>query len=498
MLLKIFKYKERSKRVLGMNSRNLLYIRPFNLRGSRKAADDKLYSKKMLKKTGLPVPKLLGKVENYHQLENFDWTKLPDSFVLKPNEGMGGEGITVVYGRNKKNGNWVKADKTEVEVDDLKAHIRNIFEGNYSLNSQSDRAFFEERVKICKVFKPYSYRGVPDIRIIVFNKVPVMAMLRLPTEYSGGKANLHLGGICVGVDIAKGVTTNAISRNLSTQQDYYLEYLPGTRLPLAGIKIPYWKEVLEIAIRCQEIGNLGFLGVDIMIDRDKGPVIAELNARPGLSIQNANLAPLRERLDRVAGLNIKSYKRGARLAQDLFGGEIEEEVEEITGKRVVGIFEKINIEGVRANKEVEAKLDTGAYYTSIDEKLAKEIGFEKTIEVFNRYFPHYSGSLIFPGKEMDYQLKKIREMREEHMNKIIKESGKVIKDINIVSSSNGVSVRPVVEVKITLDQHSITAQTTISAREHLRYPVIMGRKNLRSFIIDAGKIKEKKKVSTQT
>jgi len=498
MLLKIFKYQERSKRVLGMNSRNLLYIRPFNLRSSRRTADDKLFSKRILKKAGLPVPTLLGKVEGHSELETFDWGELPNTFVLKPNEGLGGEGITVVYGRNKKSGNWVKADKTEVEVDDLRAHIRNILEGNYSINGQADKAFFEERVKIAKVFKPYSYRGVPDIRIIVFNKVPVMAMLRIPTIQSGGKANLHLGGISIGIDLAKGITTNAISRNLSTQQDYYLDYLPGTRLPLAGIKIPYWNEVLEIAIQCQEVSKLGFLGVDIMIDRDKGPVIAELNARSGLSIQNANLAPLRERLERVEGLEIKSYKRGARIAQNLFGGEIEEEVEEITGKRVVGIFEKITIEGAGIAKEVEAKLDTGAYFTSIDEKIAQEIGFKKCIEIFKKYFSHYSGSLMFPGKEIEYQQKKIREIRKEHLDKIIQESGKKIKDINIVSSSNGVSVRPVVEVKIILDNQPLTISATISARKHLKYSVIMGRKNLRSFIIDAGKIAKKKKVSTQT
>jgi len=35
--------------------------------------------------------------------------------------------------------------------------------------------------------------GLPDIRIICFNMVPVIAMLRIPTELSDGKANLHSG-----------------------------------------------------------------------------------------------------------------------------------------------------------------------------------------------------------------------------------------------------------------------------------------------------------------
>ncbi|HBZ98517.1 MAG TPA: alpha-L-glutamate ligase-like protein, partial [Pseudomonas sp.] len=40
---------------------------------------------------------------------------------------------------------------------------------------------------------------VPDIRIIVLMGYPIMAMLRLPTRQSGGKANLHQGAIGVGV-----------------------------------------------------------------------------------------------------------------------------------------------------------------------------------------------------------------------------------------------------------------------------------------------------------
>lgn len=483
-------YLEKSRQVLGMNARNMLFVRPYNPKEARKVADDKLLCKKILKKADIPVPSLIGKIRNIQELTDFDWKNLPNSFVLKPNKGLGGEGIIVVYGRNKKSGNWVKADRQEITVAELEVHIRNIFEGNYSLSGQSDTAFFEERVKLSRIFKPYSYRGIPDIRIIVFNKMPIMAMLRLPTEQSRGKANLHLGGICLGIDISTGVTTHAISRNLSTQQDYRLENLPGTRIPLAGIRIPYWQEAMEIAVTCQEVSGLGFLGVDIMIDRDKGPVVAEINARPGLSIQNANRAPLRERLERVSGLKFKSIKKSIRLAQDLFGGEIEEEVEETTGKRVVGIFKKIIIEGPRGKRIVDAKLDTGAYYTSIDEELATELGYGEVIRAFKEYFPHSHGSLMFPGKDIDYQLQETRKIRDLHINEIIQKSTGLLKNIRLVSSSNGISIRPVIETNIILDRSSISTKATIVRRKHLRFPVIIGRKSLKSFIIDVSKKKE--------
>jgi predicted ATP-grasp superfamily ATP-dependent carboligase len=44
------------------------------------------------------------------------------------------------------------------------------------------------------------------------------------------------------------------------------------------------------------VTGLGYLGVDIVLDRDKGPMLLELNARPGISIQNANRFGLRDRL----------------------------------------------------------------------------------------------------------------------------------------------------------------------------------------------------------
>jgi glutathione synthase/RimK-type ligase-like ATP-grasp enzyme len=45
--------------------------------------------------------------------------------------------------------------------------------------------------------------------------------------------------------------------------------------------------------------ELGYLGVDIVLTPDKGPILLELNARPGLGIQIANLAGLVPRLEKI-------------------------------------------------------------------------------------------------------------------------------------------------------------------------------------------------------
>ena len=285
------------KKILGMNSRNLEFIRPHNLRRAKRLADDKLLSKKILKRNEIAVPKLIAKIKNYQNLEDFNWQSLPESFALKPNRGFGGEGILIVYAKKKNRDDaWIKADRSLITIDDLKNHIRNILDGSFSLSGAPDVAFFEERLQLLKLFKPYSYKGIPDIRVIVFNKVPVMAMLRLPTKDSGGKANLQQGAIGVGIDMATGTTTSAIQG-----KNKFIEKIPETRMVISGIKIPHWKDILSLAVKTQEISNLGFLGVDIAIDKEQGPVVLELNARPGLSIQLANLSGLKRRLEREIG-----------------------------------------------------------------------------------------------------------------------------------------------------------------------------------------------------
>jgi glutathione synthase/RimK-type ligase-like ATP-grasp enzyme len=43
--------------------------------------------------------------------------------------------------------------------------------------------------------------------------------------------------------------------------------------------------------------GLGYLGVDMVIDQERGPLLLELNARPGLQIQVANQKGLLKHLE---------------------------------------------------------------------------------------------------------------------------------------------------------------------------------------------------------
>lgn len=452
-----------------MNARNLLYIRPNNLKSAKRLADDKLLCKKVLRKNNLPVPDLIAKITSRQDLENFDFSSLPASFVLKPNLGFGGEGILVVYGKKKNQENvWIKADRELITEMDLKNHIQNILDGSFSRTNSPDIAFFEERIKISKVFKPYSYKGMPDVRVIVYNGVPVMAMLRLATKESSGKANLQIGGIGCGIDMATGITTTSVQG-----KSKIIEYLPQSRLSLRGIKIPYWDRILEMAVLAQKASKLGYLGADVAIDRDRGPVFLELNARPGLSIQIANLDGLFARLKRVEGLKVKSVAHGIKLAKNLFGGEIEEEIEEISGKKIIGTVEKVKLIGKNNEEvEVEAKIDTGAYSTSIDSELARRLGFGEVLEKFSNL--DFSEYLVSPENE-----KKIKDAFDRKYKQQIAN----IEGVAVVFSASGSSLRPVVKLEFIMDNERVSSLANIVERKSLKYSMIVGRKDLRKFLI---------------
>ncbi len=456
-----------------MNARNLTYVRPLNLSAARSIADDKILSKDVLSRAGVPTPTRIATLRTYDDVRTFDYSSLPESFVIKPNRGFGGGGIVVVFGRKKgMHDAWVKADGSIVTAQDIAAHCYNIVEGAFALSGVSDTVLIEERLTLLKLFRPYAYRGIPDLRIIVYNRVPVMAMLRLPTRESGGKANLQLGGVGVGIDMATGVTTTAIQG-----KGRIVEYAPGTRMLLSGIKIPQWDEILTLAVKAQEASGLGFLGADVVIDRERGPVFLELNARPGLSIQIANMAPLKERLERVSGVTIKSVAHGVRVGKDLFGGEVEESVEQTTGKRVIGSIETVTLIGRNGTERtVSAKIDTGAYSTSIDRALARELGFGETLDAFDRI--DYGDSVLSPEREGEIK------------SRIMQRYGQCIpelEDVAVVFSSSGATIRPVVKLAFIMDGVRIVAKVNIVDRSKLKYPMIIGKRNLYKFLVDVSK-----------
>jgi alpha-L-glutamate ligase-like protein len=287
--------KLRKLGILGMNERNADFILRYNPRALYPLVDDKRKTKALAVRWGIPVPPLYTVVEIEHQIEGLAKLLEPyQDFVIKPAHGSGGEGILVVEAR--RDGRYRRCNGLIVTEEELGHHISNILSGMYSLGGIPDCALIEYRVTFDPVLAPVHFHGVPDIRTIVFRGVPVLAMIRIPTRLSDGKANLHQGAVGVGIDLASGETYCAVWRECRVREH------PDTGGELAGIRISHWDEILAMAARCTDMVGLGYLGVDIVLDRDLGPLMLELNARPGLSIQLATRIGLLPRLRYVESL----------------------------------------------------------------------------------------------------------------------------------------------------------------------------------------------------
>ncbi len=415
-----------SRNILGMNARNFLYIRRYNPPAAKKIADDKLLMKSVLIQNGIKTPNLFSIFYDRDSIKNYEWRDLPTrGFVIKPARGYAGSGILPI--RKWENNVATTASGQTYTVKQLESHILDILEGAYSLKFLPDNAFIEERLHPHPFFKKLTGVGIPDIRVITFNKIPVMAMMRLSTEESHGKANLHQGAIGFGIDIRTGITTNAIL------YDQPISHIPTTKIKTRGIKIPDWEQVLLLASRAQEITGLGYAGIDIVFDGKEGPMVLEVNARPGLSIQNANRSSLRSRLERVENIITPTPERGVEIAKNLFTESFSEKVS--ISPKILTIIQEVTFYRNGEPITVKAKLDTGAYRTSVDRKFAELLGMQ------------------------------------------------VLSEKVFVKSASGESFRPTAKTTFTLGGKKINTVVSIVDRSNLKYPVIIGHRDMKDFLI---------------
>lgn len=285
----------RSKGLMGIGQRNAEYVLRYNPRKFYPRVDDKLITKRLALDAGLPVPELYAVVREEHEIAALhDKIRGREQFVVKPAHGSGGDGILVINGRRGEK--YRRTNGQFMSREEFDHHLSNMLSGLFSLGGQPDHILVEYCVQFDPIFDNVSYKGVPDIRIIVFLGYPVMAMIRLPTRLSDGKANLHQGAIGVGIDIPTGLTRRGVWGNEPVKEH------PDTEHSIVGLQIPRWDELLLIAARCYELSQLGYVGVDIVLDKNLGPLILELNARPGLAIQIANGNGLLHRLQRIQAL----------------------------------------------------------------------------------------------------------------------------------------------------------------------------------------------------
>lgn len=280
---------------MGMNQRNSGYVGRYNPRRLYPLVDNKLKTKIIAREANVTTPALLGVISMQAEVENVaNFIENTSGFVIKPAKGSGGKGILVVT--KIENGRYYKPNGSEETLAEIKRHVTDILAGLFSLGGSADVAVVEGLIQFDSAFDGFSFEGVPDVRVIVFKGFPVMAMMRLSTAASDGKANLHQGAVGVGIDIGTGRAINAV------QFDMPIERHPDTDKELKLLNVPKWERLIYLASSCYEMSGMGYLGTDMVLDRDLGPMLLELNARPGLAIQIANGTGILPRLKLIESL----------------------------------------------------------------------------------------------------------------------------------------------------------------------------------------------------
>ena len=322
---------------LGMNLRNQKYIDWDKTRTN--FTNSKLKTKLFLSARQIRVPKLHAIIKNHKDLQNLDYANLPAKTVIKPNKGSQGKGI--IPFQKKVNGNFVSVSNKTYKHEVLHKHIQEILDGKYSMGFLPDTAFFEEKIDTHNALREYAPIGLPDIRIIVYKGFPVLAMLRMPNEKSGGKANLNAGAWGLGIDIVSGKVKTCYQDGKLQKNNPYLNF-----------QVPFYNEALQMAVKIAEITNISFFGCDIAISKN-GPVLIELNSKPGLKIQLVNNVGLKYRLEKVDGLKVRSKQDKVFIVSQLFNTDKQDKNNK--SDKIIDINQRASI--LANHKKISASLE---------------------------------------------------------------------------------------------------------------------------------------------
>ncbi|WP_318568333.1 sugar-transfer associated ATP-grasp domain-containing protein [Salinigranum marinum] len=139
--------------------------------------------------------------------------------------------------------------------------------------------------------------GIADVRVVVYRGYPIVALVRLPTESSGGSVSFHRGAVGVRLAVADGTALGACHPRSGRE----LTAHPDTGAPLVDRRIPNWGRVVEAATRAAPTTGICYV-VDLTLTAGNSPVVLHVDSRPGLALQGTSECGLFRRLRFVTAL----------------------------------------------------------------------------------------------------------------------------------------------------------------------------------------------------
>lgn len=310
----------------------------------------------------IPVPKTLAFIENRDQLFQFDFDSLWRSrFVAKPNQWSQWKWIYLVKDFVEESTDEASLKEEEQSkipsfiqplpkvfhtlyrwcfdfyysfvvayipffpyryrvsgqrINDrtFKSNLVHILDGQYKLWNKPDNILVEELIEAGEWFEAFCEWGLADIRIIVFNLVPIAAMVRVPTEKSDGKANLAQWWIALGIDIGTGRISSVAWKWAGKS---YTKAFPEEYKHFKWMKVPFWDDLMLLSANVQFFVNIGYVGLDWVITKS-WPKLLEVNWRSGIEIQNITMQPMLSRIQKIEDIHITTPTKGVEIAKSLF------------------------------------------------------------------------------------------------------------------------------------------------------------------------------------
>jgi len=289
-MIALWKNSKFKDEILGINERNMEYVYHFNPKKHFALADDKIKCKEVLHAQSIACAETYGIIKKVGDIPSvMNAMNQYNSIAIKPANGSGGGGILIL--KKDNDGPWNSSGKA-LSDQEIYTHLARIMMGMYSFGS-SDHVLIEQCIVPHSFFGEIYSAGVPDFRVILLNDRPIMSMLRVPTDRSDGKANLHQGGLGIGIDMKNGILKRAFDGKV------YHDIHPDNGNQILGKEIPTWSALLTLSIQTSVSFPLNYLGIDIVIDEKHGPMVMEINVRPGLGIQLANQQGLKSFLNPI-------------------------------------------------------------------------------------------------------------------------------------------------------------------------------------------------------